>query len=205
MSSIADKLKKYLPDAEESANERMHGAGSTLALDNIETLQPLADEPSLPRTPVASPSYEAFQAAEPAFAAASNAPAAADSGGGAAQAVAAALRVHPARQLRIFAIALAVVVLLLLLVAGSAILRADRLAQQVASTGQALMQSQRLAKSVSQALVGNGAAFTEVRESSDDLTRRVQGLASGDESLKLERVGGQIGRASCRERVLYTV
>ncbi|MDM0089553.1 MULTISPECIES: methyl-accepting chemotaxis protein [unclassified Variovorax] len=191
MSSIADKLKKYLPDAEDSANERMHGAGSTLALDNIETLQPLADEPSLPRTPVASPPHASFPAAEPAFAAAASAPAAADSGGGAAQAVAAALRVHPARQLRIFAIALAVVILLLLLVAGSAILRADRLAQQVASTGQALMQSQRLAKSVSQALVGNGAAFTEVRESSDDLTRRVQGLASGDESLKLERVGGQ--------------
>ncbi len=193
MSSIADKLKKYLPANEESANERMHGTGSaaTLTLDNIETMQPPPEEPASPHVPAAAPSYEPFQAAEPAYAAASSAPAAAQGGGGAAQAVAAALRVHPARQLRIFAIALAVVILLLLLVAGSAILRADRLAQQVASTGQALMQSQRLAKSVSQALVGNGGAFTEVRESSDDLTRRVQGLASGDESLKLERVGGQ--------------
>ncbi|WP_257624886.1 methyl-accepting chemotaxis protein [Variovorax boronicumulans] len=154
-------------------------------------MQPPPEEPASPHVPAAAPSYEPFQAAEPAYAAASSAPAAAQGGGGAAQAVAAALRVHPARQLRIFAIALAVVILLLLLVAGSAILRADRLAQQVASTGQALMQSQRLAKSVSQALVGNGGAFTEVRESSDDLTRRVQGLASGDESLKLERVGGQ--------------
>ncbi|MGJ7487666.1 methyl-accepting chemotaxis protein [Variovorax sp. LT2P21] len=113
------------------------------------------------------------------------------SGGGDAGAAAAPSRFSPARQQRIFAIALAVVVLLLLLVAGSAILRADRLAQQVASTGQSLMQSQRLAKSVSQALVGNAAAFAEVRDSSDDLARRVQGLANGDDALNLERVGGQ--------------
>ena len=77
-------------------------------------------------------------------------------------------RTNPARQQRILALALAGVVLLLLLVAGSAILRAERLAQQVAATGQSLMQSQRLAKSVSQALVGNVAAFAEVKDSSDD-------------------------------------
>jgi twitching motility protein PilJ len=53
------------------------------------------------------------------------------------------------------------------------------------------MQSQRLAKSVSQALVGNVPAFAEVKDSSDDLSRRVQGLANGDESLKLERLGNQ--------------
>ncbi|WP_444813410.1 methyl-accepting chemotaxis protein [Variovorax gracilis] len=100
-------------------------------------------------------------------------------------------RSNPARQQRILAMALAGVVLLLLLVAGSAILRAERLAQQVAATGQSLMQSQRLAKSVSQALVGNVAAFAEVKDSSDDLTRRVQGLANGDDALKLERVGSQ--------------
>ena len=102
----------------------------------------------------------------------------------------AAVRANPARQQRLFTIALVVVVLVLLLVAASSILRANRLAQQVASTGQSLMQSQRLAKSVSQALVGNSAAFVEVRESSEDLTRRVLGLAQGDEALDLERVGG---------------
>ncbi|MGJ7580495.1 methyl-accepting chemotaxis protein [Variovorax sp. RHLX14] len=102
----------------------------------------------------------------------------------------AAARANPARQQRMFTIALVVVVLVLLLVAASSILRANRLAQQVASTGQSLMQSQRLAKSVSQALVGNAAAFVEVRESSDDLTRRVLGLAQGDDALDLERVGG---------------
>ena len=91
------------------------------------------------------------------------------------------------RQRRLGA-ALAVTVVLLLLIAGTAILRADRIAQQVAATGQALMQSQRLAKSVSQALVGNADAFREVRESSADLLSRVRGLAVGDEALKLQRV-----------------
>ncbi|WP_444812971.1 methyl-accepting chemotaxis protein [Variovorax fucosicus] len=95
------------------------------------------------------------------------------------------------RQQRILAVVLGAVVLLLLLIAGSAILRAERLAQQVAATGQSMMQSQRLAKSVSQAMVGSVPAFAEVKDSADDLSRRVQGLASGDESLKLERVGGQ--------------
>ncbi|WP_422822996.1 methyl-accepting chemotaxis protein [Variovorax humicola] len=100
-------------------------------------------------------------------------------------------RSNSARQQRILAAALAAVVLLLLLVAGSSILRAERLAQQVAATGQSLMQSQRLAKSVSQALVGSVPAFAEVKDSADDLSRRVQGLSNGDEALKLERVGSQ--------------
>jgi len=193
VSSIADKLKKYLPAADDGAHVR---GDSTLSLDNVETMQPPEERTVvLPRSPEPEPFSAGAvldQAAsdEPATPAAS---AAADTGtaAGAAGAAATGLRFNPARQQRIFAIALAAVVLLLLLVAGSAILRADRLAQQVASTGQSLMQSQRLAKSVSQALVGNAAAFTEVRESSDDLTRRVQGLANGDDALKLERVGGQ--------------
>ena len=46
------------------------------------------------------------------------------------------------------------------------IVSAGRGSAQVASSGQALMQSQRLAKSVSQALVGSPQAFPEVRESS---------------------------------------
>ena len=41
--------------------------------------------------------------------------------------------------------------------------QADKVAQQVAATGQSLMQSQRLAKSVSQALVGSAQAFPDVR------------------------------------------
>src|SRR3990167_6794790 len=58
--------------------------------------------------------------------------------------------------------------------------RADKVAQQLGATGQALMQSQRLAKSVSQALVGGAQAFPDVKESSDVLAKTVRGLKSGD-------------------------
>ena len=60
-----------------------------------------------------------------------------------------------------------------------AISAADRSAAQVAATGQAMMQSQRLAKSVSQALVGTAAAFPEVRESAEVLARNMRGLKDG--------------------------
>jgi twitching motility protein PilJ len=60
---------------------------------------------------------------------------------------------------------------------------ANRGASQVGATGQALMQSQRLAKSVSQALVGSPQAFPEVKESAEVLTRNVRGLHAGDGTL----------------------
>ncbi|MDQ3272645.1 MAG: type IV pili methyl-accepting chemotaxis transducer N-terminal domain-containing protein, partial [Pseudomonadota bacterium] len=73
-----------------------------------------------------------------------------------------------------------------------ALTQADRVAQQVAATGQSLMQSQRLAKSVSQALVGSAQAFPDVRESSDVLAKTVRGLKSGDDSLRLAPVAAEL-------------
>lgn len=64
--------------------------------------------------------------------------------------------------------------------------QADKASQQVAASGQALMQSQRLAKSVSQALVGSASAFDEVRDSSSVLTKTLRGLRQGDADLSLE-------------------
>jgi twitching motility protein PilJ len=60
---------------------------------------------------------------------------------------------------------------------------ANRNAAQVGATGQALMQSQRLAKSVSQALVGSPQAFPEVRESTDILAKTVRNLKTGEGTL----------------------
>ena len=68
----------------------------------------------------------------------------------------------------------------LLLAALFAITSANRSASQVAAAGQATTQSQRLAKSVSQAVVGSAAAFPEVRESVDILTKTVRSLSTGD-------------------------
>ncbi|RZI72711.1 MAG: methyl-accepting chemotaxis protein, partial [Variovorax sp.] len=203
MSSIAEKFKKFLPPRDDSVTVRVDGAASTMAFDDhAETVQPpeektvllRKDQPEEP-APVAEPMMAANDAPvdvplTPELTEAASAPEVMPAVA-AAGAAAEPPRSGSARQQRILAVVLGVVVLLLLLVAGSAILRAERLAQQVAATGQSLMQSQRLAKSVSQALVGSVPAFAEVKDSADDLSRRVQGLASGDESLKLERIGGQ--------------
>jgi twitching motility protein PilJ len=52
------------------------------------------------------------------------------------------------------------------------------------------MQSQRLAKSVSQALVGSPQAFPDVKESADILAKTVRGLKDGDAELRIDAVGG---------------
>ncbi len=77
---------------------------------------------------------------------------------------------------------------LVLVVAGLALQRANVLAKQVAVTGDATTESQRLAKAVSQALVGAASAFPEVRDSSTRLARDVRGLRSGDVEIPVEAV-----------------
>ena len=67
----------------------------------------------------------------------------------------------------------------------------EKVGQQVATSGQALMQSQRLAKSVSQALVGNTSAFPEVRDSADSLARSVRALKQGDADLSVSALGAE--------------
>jgi twitching motility protein PilJ len=84
---------------------------------------------------------------------------------------------------------LAVGVVVLALIAGWVLQQADRAAQQLASTGQSLMQSQRLAKSVSQALVGSPQAFPDVVESSGVLARNVRALNTGDDELGVQALG----------------
>ncbi len=73
-----------------------------------------------------------------------------------------------------------------------ALTAADRVAQQLNATGQSLMQSQRLAKSVSQALVGVPQAFAEVKESSNYLARSVKGLRDSDYALRLEPIDADL-------------
>jgi twitching motility protein PilJ len=66
-----------------------------------------------------------------------------------------------------------------------AVNQADKVAQQVAGTGNSLMQSQRLAKSVSQALIGSPQAFPDVKESAQVLAQTVRGFKEGDANLRL--------------------
>jgi twitching motility protein PilJ len=68
---------------------------------------------------------------------------------------------------------------------------ASRSSAQVAATGEALMQGQRLAKSVSQALVGSPSAFPEMRASVESLTRAIRGLKTGDDNLAAAPLAAQ--------------
>jgi twitching motility protein PilJ len=93
---------------------------------------------------------------------------------------------------RILFTLLALALVVLFSVAIFAVNQADKVAQQVANTGQSLMQSQRLAKSVSQALVGSAQAFPDVKESADVLARAVRGLKGGDDALRLQPVAAEL-------------
>ncbi|GAB3771360.1 chemotaxis chemoreceptor PilJ [Ramlibacter monticola] len=88
--------------------------------------------------------------------------------------------------------ALAVSLAALGTIAFIAVRESDRVAQQVAGTGQSLMQSQRLAKSVSQALIGSPQAFPDVKESSEVLAQTVRGLKDGNDEIRLAAVGSDL-------------
>lgn len=72
---------------------------------------------------------------------------------------------------------------ILALSVGWALRSANQNAAQVGATGQALMQSQRLAKAVSQAMIGSAQAFPEVKESATVLAKNLRALKNGDADL----------------------
>ncbi len=93
-----------------------------------------------------------------------------------------------AQHQRTLLIGLGLSVLVLGVVAYRALNQADTIAKEITATGQSLMQSQRLAKSVSQALVGSAQAFPDVKESAGVLAKTVRGLKKGDDTLGLSPV-----------------
>ena len=86
---------------------------------------------------------------------------------------------------RLLSILLGLALVLIVIFTLFALGQANKVAQQLGATGQALMQSQRLAKSVSQALVGGSEAFPDVVESSGVLAKSVRGLKAGDDQMSL--------------------
>ena len=97
-----------------------------------------------------------------------------------------------AQHQRTLLIFLGLSVLVLAVVAYRALTKAETVTQEISATGDSLMQSQRLAKSVSQALVGSAPAFADVKESASVLAKSVRGLKSGDSSLRLVAVGDEL-------------
>ena len=99
-------------------------------------------------------------------------------------------------QQRVLGGALFVGLIGLLAVSISSYNAADRSASQVAAAGDALMQSQRLAKSATQALVGSSASFAEVKESVGALSASVHGLQEGSDTIA--RAAARCSRRSSR-------
>jgi twitching motility protein PilJ len=93
---------------------------------------------------------------------------------------------------RILGTILVIALLVLAAVTFFALAQANKVAREVAATGDSATQSQRLAKSVSQALVGSAQAFPDVRESSEVLVKSVRGLKSGDASINLSGVSANL-------------
>ncbi|MEY4736163.1 MAG: hypothetical protein RL302_482 [Pseudomonadota bacterium] len=90
-----------------------------------------------------------------------------------------------AQHQRLLFILLGVALLMLALGIFYALGQSDKVAQQLGATGQSLMQSQRLAKSVTQALVGSAQSFPDVMESADVLAKTTRGLMDGDDALRI--------------------
>jgi twitching motility protein PilJ len=89
---------------------------------------------------------------------------------------------------RTLAALLALALLLLAFATFWALSQADKVTQQLSATGQALMQSQRLAKSVSQAMVGSAQAFPDVKESSEVFSKSIRALEKGDDTMRIDAV-----------------
>ncbi len=88
------------------------------------------------------------------------------------------------QQQRMLFTLLGVSLVLLAAVTFYALSQSDKVAQQLGATGQALMQSQRLAKSVSEAIQGHAQVFPDVSESAGVLSKNTHGLQDGGENLK---------------------
>jgi len=88
-----------------------------------------------------------------------------------------------AAQQRILGAVVLIGLLMLVLVTVLALASANRNASQLGATGQALMQSQRLAKAVSQAMGGTAASFAEIKEAVSVLAANTRQLKDGGPSV----------------------
>jgi twitching motility protein PilJ len=103
------------------------------------------------------------------------------------------LGARPAAQhQRLLGILLGASLVLLGGVAFFALNQSDKVAQQLGVAGQSLMQSQRLAKSASQALVGNASAFADLTDSVEILGRTTRGLQEGDSAQHLSALDASL-------------
>lgn len=96
------------------------------------------------------------------------------------------------KQQRILAVVLALALVAFVAMAVWALAQSDKLAGQLGAAGQSLLHSQRLAKSVTQAITGNANGFTEVAESSELLSKNVRSLKTGDTAMGITPVADDL-------------
>ena len=84
---------------------------------------------------------------------------------------------------RVLAILLGISLIVLAMAVYLTVSNSNTEARQVGATGQGLVQAQRMAKSVSQAVLGHERAFPELKESSSALAQEVRGLRNGGEGI----------------------
>jgi twitching motility protein PilJ len=91
---------------------------------------------------------------------------------------------------------LAVILALALMTLGSttfwSLAQSEKVAGQLGATGQSLLHSQRLAKSVTQAIAGNSSAFSEVTESSGLLAKNMRALKTGDSAMNVDSLSSDL-------------
>jgi twitching motility protein PilJ len=168
------KLQEAMPRFEHSRHDAMRHSGA-MALDlNPATMPVYTSDSSI--IAEAAPSAYAPEFAESRNDAAAPAQAPAPAAGALPLIGGMAL----AAQRRLLAALVFGGLFLLLVATALALTAAGRNAAQIGAAGQAQMQSQRLAKAVSLAVIGTPAAFEEVRDSAEVLARNVRALRAGD-------------------------
>ncbi len=90
---------------------------------------------------------------------------------------------QPSEHRRVLMVALVASLLAVVLLGAYALFSSTRAGQQLAAAGQAVLQSQWLAKAATQASVGEQAAFAELTQRAQLLTRNVQGLQDGNDAV----------------------
>jgi twitching motility protein PilJ len=99
-----------------------------------------------------------------------------------------ALASHQRWLIWVFGISLVVLVALVV----RSLVLSEQAAGQLGAVGQSLLHSQRVAKSVTQALSGNSASFTEMDESQGLLAKNARGLRSGDTALGVQALSADL-------------
>ncbi len=97
-----------------------------------------------------------------------------------------------ARLQRAARIVFVVAIIALVFMTISLLTQSDRVTRQTNAVGQSMLYSQRIAKSVTQAFSGTPTSFSDLRDSSEALSKNVMALKMGDGQLNIEALPNEM-------------